>query len=238
MDLNGKLIVAARRGYTKKIERLIQEGADIEAKDKYGWTALLLAASNGHIDVIEFLIEKGADVNAKNRCGETALVYAAMNGRTKMAELLLEHGADIEAREVGGWTAFMKATTNAHKKIAELLLIGKRVDVVYAFVSGYGYTRRTIDKMVKEKPELFTEIQRIMINLFSNPEKIPQDKKKEVIEVLREFQKKGSITKEESLKLFRNLQKIWNEQTELRIEKRIRKPEKGGSKGKLNRMVN
>jgi ankyrin repeat protein len=44
---------------------LIQNGADVNAKDEDRWTALMRAAGNGHMDVVCFLIEHSADINAK-----------------------------------------------------------------------------------------------------------------------------------------------------------------------------
>lgn len=40
-----------------------QAGADLEAKDKRGWTALFHATYNGHQNVVKFLLHSGADMN-------------------------------------------------------------------------------------------------------------------------------------------------------------------------------
>ena len=43
---------------------LLEQGADIEAKDKDGWTPLIKAAYNGQKEVVQLLMEKGAIVEA------------------------------------------------------------------------------------------------------------------------------------------------------------------------------
>jgi ankyrin repeat protein len=48
------------------VRRLLEEGVDINSKDKYGGTPLLQAAVNGHEALVRLLLEKGADVNAGN----------------------------------------------------------------------------------------------------------------------------------------------------------------------------
>ena len=91
-ELNDKLIDAVKNGDIKNVRELIENGADVNAKDKNRWTALHEAALNGNIDAAKFLIEnganvdvakvlieKGADVDAKNNDGGTALHWAALN---------------------------------------------------------------------------------------------------------------------------------------------------------------
>ncbi len=49
-------MAAAKRGQTDIVQALLEAGADINAKDKYGkTTALMFAAANGHTDVVELL---------------------------------------------------------------------------------------------------------------------------------------------------------------------------------------
>ncbi len=243
VDINAKddsgwtaLIHAARHGHTEIAEFLIQKGAEVDAKDINGWTALMYAAYNGHTETVELLIEKGADINAKNIYELTALMWAAMEGHIKTVKLLLQKGADIDAKTMyTDDTALMGVASNGHTEIAELL-IENGANVVYALIHGNNDARETINQIAEEKPELFTKEQKFIFEMYSNPEKIPQDKKKEVIKVLREFQKKGLISKEESLKLFRNLQKEWNKNTNIITNKEMRKPEKT-DKRKLRKIV-
>ena len=56
----------AGRGDPAAVEALLDRGADVDAKDIDGRTALMLAIQNGHLDVVKALIAKGADVNAKD----------------------------------------------------------------------------------------------------------------------------------------------------------------------------
>jgi len=65
------------------VELLLKKGANVNAKDKYGGTALMYAAVKGHKEVVELLIENGADVNAKNIMGKTALMSASRGGIRK-----------------------------------------------------------------------------------------------------------------------------------------------------------
>jgi ankyrin repeat protein len=62
--------------YNKKndlVEYLITQGADVNAKEPSGWTALMFAEMVGEVESVKFLIEAGADLNSKTNKDETAL---------------------------------------------------------------------------------------------------------------------------------------------------------------------
>ena len=71
------------------IKRLIESGADLDAKDGAGWTALMVACWNGYTETVKLLISKGANIEAKDNTGWTALMVACWSGHTETAKLLL-----------------------------------------------------------------------------------------------------------------------------------------------------
>jgi len=89
-DIDKELLNACWLGDFKKVKQLLEKGADVNARDEDGWTALIKASYNGYEGIAELLIEYGADVNAQNKYGDTALIYACWNGHKEVAELLLE----------------------------------------------------------------------------------------------------------------------------------------------------
>ena len=55
---------AAANGHLSVVEYLVNQEADINAKDRYEKTPLHLASSNGHLSVVEYLVNQEADINA------------------------------------------------------------------------------------------------------------------------------------------------------------------------------
>ena len=64
------------RGYEEIVKALVKAGADVNAKESAGWTALHYAGLCGSKDIVQALVIAGADVNATNNDGLTALQLA------------------------------------------------------------------------------------------------------------------------------------------------------------------
>jgi ankyrin repeat protein len=63
-DRNLALIRAAEKGQTKEVYRLIEAGADVNARDPEGWTPYLAASSMGHLEAMRDLRAFGAKTDA------------------------------------------------------------------------------------------------------------------------------------------------------------------------------
>ena len=79
-----------------EIRRLINAGADVNLRNKFGVTPLFVASQNGHAEVVKLLLAGKADVNVTiSITGKdyTALRVAKMMGHARVVKLLKEHGA-------------------------------------------------------------------------------------------------------------------------------------------------
>ncbi|MBM82882.1 MAG: hypothetical protein CMJ78_20155 [Planctomycetaceae bacterium] len=72
---------------------LLHHGADIDAEDNLGDTALIKATKRGSYWVAKLLVEHDADLYIKNNAGETALAIAEQRGHTTISTLLRKAGA-------------------------------------------------------------------------------------------------------------------------------------------------
>ena len=111
----------------KTTQLLIEAGADINARDKNGETALMRASAKGVSDRVKLLINAGADVNAiDDAFGHTALMEASTAG---IAQLLINAGADVNLCAKYGWTALEQSVDyGQYEKIKILLAAGADVN--------------------------------------------------------------------------------------------------------------
>ena len=107
---------AAARGDLDTVRRILKTPADINARDKNGFTPLMLAAQYGHTEVVQALIDGGALVNLKADSVEgdhwTALMLAVSslyNGNADIVRILIKAGADVNATATGGYSVLMAA---------------------------------------------------------------------------------------------------------------------------------
>lgn len=108
------------------MELLLDNGADIEARDKHGNTVFLRAASSifPSEESLGFLRARGADVNARNNRGCSALMVEHSDPKVRYAttKLLLDLGVAVESTDNNGTTPLMLACKEMAPALVELLL--------------------------------------------------------------------------------------------------------------------
>jgi len=93
-EVDKELLLAAKSGDKERVRLLLENGANVNARDRYGWTALMWAVFKGYKEIVKLLLENGADVNVRDFFGNTALKFASMKiGCEEIVELLKSYGA-------------------------------------------------------------------------------------------------------------------------------------------------
>lgn len=112
------LMMAALRGRTDWVARLIERGAQV---NRAGWTPLHYAASGGSPPTVKLLLDRGAAIDARSPNGTTPLMMAARYGAIDSADLLRERGADLRLRNDLGMTAVDFATGAGRAELGQRL---------------------------------------------------------------------------------------------------------------------
>lgn len=121
--LNSRPVLLAYvwRDSSDRVEKLLDHGADVNAQDADGDTALHGAAQTGNTGIMQRLLDKGAGPNVKNKQGGTPLMWAAVFGHTDAARLLLSAGANASLKDNDGMTAAEWAARNKRDNVVVLL---------------------------------------------------------------------------------------------------------------------
>ena len=120
------LQLAASKGNSEDVVRLLRDGADINHSSGVYGTALAAAAKHGDLTLVQLLLDEGANVNAKHGLYGTALHQAVVHRHEAVISRLLEYGAKIEFQTSRGpRSALHRAMSNGNVAIVRLLLAHK-----------------------------------------------------------------------------------------------------------------
>ena len=154
----------------KVAKLLIESGADVNAKDFEGRTALMKTSYNINAEITKALLEAGADVNARDKSGMTALSYIfndlfyggnsfEFSKKTEsVAKLLVSYGADVNAM-IKGRTLLMRASSARAKTDMVKLLLSVGADVNVRDKKGrtaltYAYKKKSWYTPKKDKADI------------------------------------------------------------------------------------
>ena len=83
---------AVMNGPVEMVELLLKRGADIDAKDEDGVTALMWGAALGKAETVTSLLKRNPDLRSADKSGKTALMWAEANQHPSMTKLLTDAG--------------------------------------------------------------------------------------------------------------------------------------------------
>jgi uncharacterized protein len=122
MEVSLTLFSAVDGNCTAMATELLDYGASVDARDRFGARPLSHAARFGHLQMVDLLLARGAPINARNLVGATALFFAAEGGHTLIAQRLIERGANVALAGRSGVSPVAAAAYAGNDVIVEALL--------------------------------------------------------------------------------------------------------------------
>lgn len=119
---------AAQRGDVAQLRTALEQGAQVDPRNRRGETPLLVATHHNQVEAARLLMAAGADVNAKDQIQDSPYLYAGARGHNEILKMTLQHGADLQSLNRYGGTALIPAAERGHVETVRLL-IAAGVDV-------------------------------------------------------------------------------------------------------------
>ncbi|KAK4343137.1 hypothetical protein RND71_038953 [Anisodus tanguticus] len=113
----------ALAGQIRFMDRLLEEGLDIDVVDREGQTALHHACFSKKEAVISHLLRRGADPKVTDMDGVTPLHYAVQAGAMQTVKMLIKYKVDVNVADNEGWTPLHVAMQSRNRDIAKILLV-------------------------------------------------------------------------------------------------------------------
>ncbi|KAE8587619.1 hypothetical protein XENTR_v10022038 [Xenopus tropicalis] len=139
---------------TRFLRLLLDKGADVNAQDEAGRTALSLACELGHLDAVKLLVQHNADPELPDRAGNRALMYAASCGRSPELHFLLRSykrfGLRLDVRNRAGVSALEAARLSGNRE-CEMALSGREAAKPGKEGDGAGRSPKPLSRQVLER---------------------------------------------------------------------------------------
>ncbi|ETW06273.1 hypothetical protein H310_02568 [Aphanomyces invadans] len=116
------LLEAAKWGHLANVQRFLDNGADVNMRDKRQRTPLHWVSINRQLHVVNLLVERGANLNAPEQRLWTPLHFAAQNGHEDVVQMLLEKGAIVDATDQRMWTPLHITSQQCQVGIVKMLV--------------------------------------------------------------------------------------------------------------------
>ncbi|XP_041613112.1 ankyrin repeat domain-containing protein 23 isoform X2 [Vulpes lagopus] len=114
---------ACLKGHGQLVNRLLEAGAAVDARDLLDRTPVFWACRGGHLDILKQLLNQGAQVNARDKIWSTPLHVAVRTRHCDCLEHLIACGAHLDAQDKEGDTALHEAVRHGHYKAMKVLLL-------------------------------------------------------------------------------------------------------------------
>ncbi len=164
---------AAVRGDAEAVRRLLDDGADVDARDSSGRTAVTAAVYAGSVETTRALVDAGADVDLQDDMRSNAFLALGETGDVAALDEVLRGDPDVTLTNRFGGTALIPAADRGHVEMVRALL--ERTDVDVDHVNDLGWTALLEAVILGDGGRAHQEIVRLLLAAGANRELADRD---------------------------------------------------------------
>lgn len=116
------LYISCLKGYKEIVSMLLENGANVSDRNKWGRSPLHAACRDGNIAIVKLLLQKNANIDETDNLGASSLYIASEDGNTEIVKLLLMYGANTSLCDDELRSPLHAACKCGHKDIIRFLL--------------------------------------------------------------------------------------------------------------------
>ncbi|WKT78528.1 ankyrin repeat domain-containing protein [Lysinibacillus fusiformis] len=132
-----EFLAAAEAGDRDTLQRFLQQGVDINARNKQKRTAILLAAMNDQLETVKFLIQEGADINLQDQICLNPFLYGCINGKLELVKIMLQANTDLERLTRFGGVGVHPASEKGFVEVVRELVTKTDINVNHTNICGW-----------------------------------------------------------------------------------------------------
>jgi ankyrin repeat protein len=159
-DPDAVLLAAAASGDADAVALALRDGADLEARDAAGRSALLLASAGDHVEAARVLVALGADPDAVDAQQDTPWLVTGVTGSVDMLEVLLPAGPDLGLVNRFGGVSVIPASERGHVEYVRRV-VDAGIDVDH--VNRLGWTALLEAVILGDGGERHQEVVRVLL---------------------------------------------------------------------------
>jgi hypothetical protein len=120
-----------------EIDAALAGGADVDATDTHGRTAVLIAAKAGRLDVVRTLVAAGADIDHQDEINLNPFLWGCISNNPELVTMMVEAGADLTRHTRFDGVGIHPAAEKGHVEIVRYLAEQTDINVNYTNLCGW-----------------------------------------------------------------------------------------------------
>lgn len=156
----------------EEVQAALDGGADVNATDPNGRTAILLAAKAGKLDSVRLLIDAGADIDAQDQVSFNPFIWGCLTNNLELVKMMVDAGTDVDRRTRFDGVAIHPPAEKGFVEIVRYLTEETDVNVNHTNVCGWTPLLEAI--ILKDGEPDQQEIVRLLLEAGADPTMVDQ----------------------------------------------------------------